>query len=334
MPEPVPGPEADDPPGGGIFTLEGRRAPGLYLVAWILSVGGLAVTFVLGPMASDPTWRPVLIFLGAIATTLGLAAGAGSQVLERAERDPERYRGPAPLLVFAVYFMALSALGIIVINGLGVDPDQPFGFFANVAIQTLGYVLVISLFVVRSGALSWPDMGWPTWHGRAPAAVARAIGSGVLIMLPATLVLLIVGTIVGLALGVEAPRQFPLSETPLDGAFVALSAGLLVPIGEEVFFRGFMLTAWMRDLGPRTALIRSSVFFGVLHLVPLISTDFSQGLREAAMVLAVLLPVGFVFGWIFIRFGLIASIAAHVSYNSLLLTLAFLASKIPEPAGV
>ena len=52
---PLSQPDPDGPPGGGIFSLEGRRAPGLYLIAWILTVGGLAVTFVLGPMASDPT---------------------------------------------------------------------------------------------------------------------------------------------------------------------------------------------------------------------------------------------------------------------------------------
>ena len=332
-PESGPPPDPDGPPGGGIFTLEGRRAPGLYLIAWILTVGGLAVTFVLGPMASDSRWGAILIFAGAVTVTVGLAAGAGSQVLERASRDPERYRGPAPLLVFATYFMALSALGLIVISLIGVDPDQPYGFFANAAIQTLGYILVVWLFAVRTGALSWPAMGWPTWLGGDPHDVLRAIGIGALAMLPFTLLMLIIGTIVGLLLGVEAPRQFPLSETPVDGAFIALSAGLIVPIGEEVFFRGFALSAWMRDLGPRAALIRSSLFFALLHLVPLFSADFSEGVRQAVMVIAVILPVGFIFGWLFIRFGLMASIAAHVTYNSLLLALALLASRLPEPGS-
>lgn len=330
-PEPV---VPDGAPGGGIFTLEGRRAPGLYLIAWILTVGGLAVTFVLGPMASDSRWGAILIFLGAVAVTMGLAAGAGSQVLDRAARDPERYRGPAPLLVFATYFMALSALGLIVINLIGVDPDQPYGFFVNAAIQTLGYGVVVWLFAVRTGALTWPVMGWPTWQGRGARRVARSIGYGSLAMLPFTAAMIVIGGIVGLLLGVEAPRQFPLSTTPLDGAFIALSAGLIVPVGEELFFRGFMLTAWMRDLGPRTALIRSSVFFAVLHLIPLLSADFSEGLRQAVMVMAVILPAGFVFGWLFIRFGLIAAISAHVTYNSLLLLISFLASKLPEPEGL
>ena len=52
------------------------------------------------------------------------------------------------------------------------------------------------------------------------------------------------------------------------------------------------------------------------------------------MVMAVILPMGFIFGWLFIRFGLIASISAHVTYNTLLLLLSFLASKLPEPAGL
>ena len=38
--------------------------------------------------------------------------------------------------------------------------------------------------------------------------------------------------------------------------------------------------------------------------------------------------------WLFQRYGLIAAISGHISYNSLLLALAFIASKIPEPAGL
>ena len=45
----------------------------------------------------------------------------------------------------------------------------------------------------------------------------------------------------------------------------------------------------------------------------------------------VILPVAFVLGWLFLRHGMAGAIAGHVTYNSLLLVLAFLASKIPDP---
>lgn len=332
--DPAPGlPAPGGPPAGGIFTLEGRRAPGLYLLAWVFTIGGLAVMLVLGPMASDGRFGVILIGAGALAVTLGLAAGAGSQVLERAERAADRYRGPAPLLVFATYFMAMSALGLVVITGLGVDPDHPGGFFVNAALQTIGYAAVVWLFAVRTGALSWAQMGWPTWHGRDWSTSLGGVVRGAVTMVPVTFAIVLLGGLAGLLLGVDAPRQFPLSETALDGFFIAASAAVIVPLGEEVFFRGFVLTAWLRDLGERAALIRTSIFFALLHLAPIFSSDFSTGLRQGILVVAVILPVAFVFGRIFLRHGLIAAIAAHITYNSLLLLLAFLASKLPEPGA-
>ena len=46
------------------------------------------------------------------------------------------------------------------------------------------------------------------------------------------------------------------------------------------------------------------------------------------------MPVGYVLGWLFARYGLVAAISGHISYNSCLLVLAFLASKLPDPAGL
>jgi membrane protease YdiL (CAAX protease family) len=327
-------PGGDGLPGGGIFTLQGRRAPGLYLVAWILTVGGLAVTFVLGPMASDAGWRPILILLGALAVTLGLAAGAGSQVLERADRDPERYRGPSPLLVFGVYFFALSSVGLVLLAVVGVDPERPLSFLGIGIAQGAGYLLVVWLFARRSGALTWPQMGWPTWNGPDLREVAGSVGLAVMVMLPVTIALLFVGGLAGLLLGTDAPQTLPLSETFADGVFVVLAAAIIVPISEELFFRGFAQTAWTRDLGPRTALLRATVFFAVVHVANVDAVTFGQGLAQAALTLVVILPVAYVLGWLFQQRGLAAAMSGHITYNSLLLMLAFLASKIPEPAGV
>jgi membrane protease YdiL (CAAX protease family) len=329
-PEPPP---ADGPPGGGIFSLEGRRAPGLYLLAWILSVGGLAVTFVLGPLASDSRAGVILVAAGALAVTLGLAAGAGAQVLERADRPPDRYRGPSPLLVFGSYFFAMSLIGLLLLNTLGVDPDRPFSFLGIGVVQAAGYALVVWLFAIRTGALSWPDMGWPSWRGTRLSHSLRGAGTAVAVMLPVTFGLLILGGIVGLLLGVDAPQVLPLSETPVDGFMVALAAVVIIPIGEELFFRGFALTAWLRDLGPRSALIRASLFFAFVHVANIAGVDFVTGLSQAVLQTVVLVPVAFVLGWLFLRHGLIAAIAGHMTYNGLLLMLAAVASRLPEPGS-
>lgn len=323
---------SEGPPGAGIFTLEGRRAPGLYLIAWILTVGGLAVTFVIGPMASSDTARQVLIGVGALAVTLGFAAGAGYQVLERQARDPERYRGPTPLLAFGAYFFAMSFIGLILLVVLGVDPDRPFSFLGIGVVQAAGYAFVVWLFAVRSGALSWRQMGWPTWRGSDLGQVASAVGFAVVVMVPVTAAIVLVGGIVGLLLGVDAPRVMPLSETVLDGLMVTLAAAFIIPIGEELFFRGFALTAWLRDMDERSALVRASLFFALVHILNIDTVTFREGFGQTVLTLVVILPVAFVLGWLFLRRGMAAAIAGHITYNSLLLSLAYVAGRIPEPA--
>jgi membrane protease YdiL (CAAX protease family) len=252
-------------------------------------------------------------------------------VLERSDRDRQRYRGPSPLIVFGVYFFAMSLVGLVLLTVLGVDPDQPLSFLGIGVIQAAGYLLAVWIFAVRTGTLSWRDMGWPTWRGQQARLVLRSLGTAVAVMLPVTFVAVIVGGIVGLLLGVDAPQVLPLSETALDGLMVTLAAALIIPVGEELFFRGFALTAWLRDLDERSALIRASLFFALVHIANIGGVDFAVGLSQAVLQMVVLLPVALVLGWLFLRHGLAAAIGGHVAYNSLLLMLAYLASRIPDP---
>lgn len=327
-----PPPPPEGPPGGGIFSLEGRRAPGLYLVSWILSATGLALSLLIGPMASAEAARVILVIAGGVLLTLGLAAGAGSQILERRARPAERYRGSSPVLVFFAYFFALALVGIALFSSGFIDPEAPLGFITIGLFQVLGYAVVVWLFVVRSGALSWSEMGWPTWLGRDPGATLRAIGIAIAVVLPATIGILVVTGVLATILDVEAPNVLPTPETSLEAFAVAAGAALVLPIGEELFFRGFALTAWMRDLGPRNAIIRSALFFALIHIVNITTADFAEGLSQAMLQTAAILPLGLLLGWLFVRHGMAAAIAGHVSYNSLLLFLLLLSTYLPESA--
>jgi membrane protease YdiL (CAAX protease family) len=144
---------------------------------------------------------------------------------------------------------------------------------------------------------------------------------------------LVLGTAVGLVFGVEAPRPFPSSGSVLEGLFVFLAAAVIVPLGEELFFRGFSLRAWQRDLGDRAALHRTSIFFALLHVANVTGTSFGEALGQVVLVLAVILPVGYALSWLCLRFGLVAAITGHMGYNSILLGLAYLASQLPQPVS-
>jgi membrane protease YdiL (CAAX protease family) len=318
---PPDGPSPPLPPGGGIFSLEGRAGPSLYLMAWILSVGGIALLLLIGPLASTELSQRLLMALGAALAALGLAFACGYQVLARRDRVAERYRGPSPLLVFGTFFFAVAAAGLLLIPSGAAEEVDPIAFLAIGAMQAMGFALVVWLFVVRSGALSWRQMGWPTWPGHS---VLGSIGASVVVILPTTLLLLIVGGLIGRILGVEAPTVLPTTDDRAGRLVVAAAAAVVIPIGEELFFRGFALTAWLRDLGPRAALVRSSLFFALIHIAN-INADFWTGARQAVLTVAIILPVGFVLGWLFLRRGMAAAIGGHIAYNGLLLVLVELA---------
>lgn len=321
----------EGPPGGRVFSLEGRRAPGLYLVGWVSSVGGIALLF-LAPLANSDLARAFLLLVGAVALTLGLSAAAGSQIVERRDRHPERYRGPSPLLVFGIVLAASTLLsGVLVGTGLLV-PQDPFGFLAGLLIVAAGYGLAVWLFVVKSGAMSPQDMGWPEEGRLRVRRGLRSIGVAIAVMLPVTLVMTMLGGLLGLLLGVEAPTVLPTPETSVEALAVAAGAALVAPVGEEIFFRGFALSAWLRDLGPRVAVVRSALFFALIHILNIQSETFGQGAAQALLQTAVILPLGLVLGWLFLRQGLLGAISGHVTYNSLLLFLLLLSSYLPEPA--
>lgn len=298
----------------------------------MLSIGGLVLFLLIGPMASSELARLALVTFGATMLTLGLATACGYQVVERRIRPPDRYRGPAPLLVFATYLMVFAVIGTVVVLGGMVDPGDAFGFVGIGSLQAIGYAVLVWLFVVRTDALSWREMGWPTWWGSSTREILRGIGTAVAVMLPTTFALVILGGILAAILGVEAPSVLPTPRDPLEALAIAVAAALVVPIGEELFFRGFVVTAWLRDLGPRSALVRSSIFFALVHIANISSDTFAEGAAQALLQTVVILPVGFVLGWLFLRRGMAGAIGGHVTYNALLLFLSALVAYLPESA--
>ena len=324
-------PPTGGPPGSGVFSLDSRPGAGLYLLAWLLSGGGIALAFI-----GFEAPQGLLILLGLATLALGLATGAGYQVLARRSRPAEAYRGPSPLLLFALVIVVVNLVGgivSVVSGGRGLDIDQPDVFLTGLLIQVAAYVGLVWLFVVRTGALSWSDLV----NGNRPPQHDRllALGTGIGVMAPVTIIALIVGGLAALLLDARPPQVVPIPDTAIDVAIDFMAAVVLAPLGEELFFRGYALTAWWRDLGARSALTRSAVFFALVHILNLQVDpgDFFLGLRGALVLLIVLLPIGFVLGGLFIRRGLVASVAAHMTYNGIIFGLLLLSTTLPTPPG-
>ncbi len=305
-------------PGAGTFTIEGRRAPALFVVGWLASLVGLG-TIVIALLSGGGGAAPILLVVGLVLLSVGLIAGTGSQGIERRARGVGAYLGPSPVLVF-VTSIPTSLLAVLVLgiplSILGMAVDGPPARLASVAVQALIYVGLIRLLVVDTGALSWAAM-----HIRRPdvAAIGELAG-GALWAVPA-----IVATIPIAAILLAIFPVTPISPLPPAGeatgfAFNLLAGAVVAPIGEEIMFRGFATTAWAADLGPRRALIRGALFFAVVHVITISGGSAGEAAALAIIGFASRIPVALMLGWLFLRRESIwASIGLHAAFNGILL---------------
>jgi membrane protease YdiL (CAAX protease family) len=318
-------------PGASIFSLEGRPAAGLYLVSWLLTGLGLAALIVAGLTGSQVA-SAVLSVAAILLLTGGLASGAGHQVLARRSRTAAAYRGPSPPLLFALV-VAGSLLVLVPLVAAGLPLDSGPGLLLQALVLGAGYLLSVYFLVVRTGALGWREMTrLPVPRIALGQPLAAAIGA-VVLMVPVNLGLTLTAGLLAAALDAVPASPLPAVRSTADFLAIALALVVVAPVAEEIFFRGFAVTAWARDLGPVRALVRSTLFFGLIHLID--PGAQAGSLREAvavAVVLAVIyLPLGGLFGWLYQRAGLLPAIAAHASFNATTLVLALLAGRLSSP---
>lgn len=334
MLEPTPSQQTVGPAGRATFSIEGRPAPGLYVLGWLLSGIGLGLFVVALQVSSSVA---AFLLLGAVLLlTPGLAFAAGYQIVARSSRPESVYRGPSPLILFALQLIVSTILSVVLIAVGLPDPTTSLIGFAGIATILLGsYLGVVWLFVVRSGALSWRDMRWPVGLpiGRVLSDAAYG-GLTTLLLWPVVTGL---AALLAVLLGTSTPDVVPAPSAPTDIVLTILAAAILVPIGEEIFFRGFALTAWLRDGGPRFALIRSTAFFALVHAlninVTLDAAGAVAGAKQALLTVVVIAPVGAVLGWLFLRRGLVASIAGHATFNLVSVIVLALSTYLPPPSS-
>ena len=322
------GPRIRRPP----FELEGRAAPGLYAAGWVLSTIGLAAAFV-GLAASQPVTTPLLFGLGMMLLALGLGSGAGSQALQRRADGVARYAGPMPVLVFAAAATAglgAQSLVILVVGPSGL-PDA-VALAVSSGTMAVAAVAAVAILVVGAGALRWREMGLLRLDAGRGSAVTD-LAWGVTLAVPTLFLAGAIAVVLVGLLGVMPEPVLPLSPDPAVLLVSLAVAGLVAPLWEELFFRGFATTAWTRAVGPRAAIVRGAVFFALIHVLTITGGDFGTAARVALIAFCARLPVGFVLGWVFLRRrSLLAPIALHATYNALPILL-YVATRSALPAA-
>ncbi len=317
-------------PGIGVFTIEGRAAPGLFVVGWLSTILGFAI-LVVGALAPSALF---VYFVGPLLLTVGLIAGCGNQAIERRARG-EAYAGPSPYLVFAAMIAAVYAVGfpfgfvLSLVLHPGSIPDYVVRFI-GVALQAIVFVAVVRLTVVGTGALTWPEMGWRRFDRKSLDDVVV----GLTFALPIVAITSVVGAVLVGLLG-TAPEA-PLPPTGiLVGSIVQLIAGAVIaPLAEETVFRGFAISAWRRAIDERGALIRASLLFALAHVINVSGDNLSQVGALIVVGFVTRLPVAFALGWLFVRRGSIwAPLGLHIGFNGVILVLAEIATRASTGGG-
>lgn len=302
------------------FTIEGRSAPALFVVGWLATILGLGLVLI-GVLSGGGVGWLALILAGLALLSIGLVSAAGSQGIERRARGIPGYAGPSPLLVFAAS-VPVSILAIVLI-GLpldlaGVPLTGPFGALLSVVVQAAVYVALIRLLVVDTGALDWRAMGLRPLDRLA----LRHMVGGALWAAPTIFVTIVVSFAILTVFPVTPESPLPVTGEAAGFAISLLAGSIVAPFGEELMFRAFSTTAWVRAVGTRQGVIRAALVFAAAHVLTTSGTSADSALGLAVWGFGTRLPIALALGWLFVRRGTIwASFGLHAAFNAVLLVI-------------
>ena len=350
-----------------VFSRAGRAAPRLYATGWILTVTGLAVlgALVAAAIAGIELSLPSFVGVAIVEATLlslaaGLTAAAAAQTLQRRADGWADYFGPSPFLLTAALILILSALPMrTVLSHLGIDIESSGGSLLGLLVYLVGYVTMVHLLVVRTGALSWHDVvrpaklalgrddlelgpGGPVSEedrlNATPAAVRvlKDVGWALLLLVPVILATVVLLAVLMSVLGLTERDIAPSSPVPtatsfLDRLYALIAVAVVAPIGEETFFRGFATNAWARSLKRHRAILQAGLFFAAIHVINVDLGDSGTALRVAVVAFGARIPVSIALAWLYVRRrSIVASGALHSAYNGTLVILSWIAaSSVP-----
>lgn len=332
-----PDPAADPPPRPGTLptgphptigpdTARMPSWPGrvLLILGAVMALGalGAGTMAVSGTLDADTATLAWIALAGAVVFAAGLVYAGIRQIRVRRYLAPERYRGPSVLVLVGLVLVIAAVLtapfaedAAALVLGEG---DLTFlGALVLLTSTQIGLLLVSWLFVFRPNALA----GLPALPGRDPGGAIRAgLGWGVVAWIGASLVSYAVYFVFE-ALGLDAePQAAEQALATIDPWLAVLAIVILAPIAEELFFRGVVFNAFLREGGRRWAFIGSSALFGAIHLS-----------------LVALIPIfllGLALAWVYDRTNnLLAPIAMHVVVNGASVIIALLVrfEVIPVP---
>ena len=314
-----------------------RRYRALQIVSILLIVGGLATTtlvvalnmeLLLGAESLDPTslGRAIGVLagvvLGGLAFVVGLVMNAVRAIIVRRALPPTRYRGPSIFILLLISTL-ISSIGVVGAAGdlLALESGGELtvgGSLLLLTITQIGLVVTAGLFVVAPGALRGVRL-LPERGG------ARSILLGLLLAVPAWLGATTLGLILTRLLELVGRQPEPgivdAAVARIDPTVLVLALVVVAPVAEELFFRGLVLNAWMREYGTRTGMIGSAAVFAVIHA----NLESIDSLIASVVTVVPIFGLGIALALIYRGTrSLAASMAMHAGFNAISVAIALL----------
>lgn len=164
--------------------------------------------------------------------------------------------------------MAVGTAGLtgalVLANGGQMPERLPVAYAVGiVAMQSVVMTIAVWLFGLQRRGLNWPDIGWVR---TTPQWIVAAVSLFVVLRFVAVALAALMAQLGFTSLQPQALAPEGFSWVGLIGMLVF--AGVLVPIAEELFFRG-VVYRWLRDKwGVAVGAVVSGLVFGVAHFEP------------------------------------------------------------------
>jgi membrane protease YdiL (CAAX protease family) len=219
-----------------------------------------------------------------------------------------------------VYILGFLIAGLATIPLIRfMEPDTDL---TNIVLSVVAALAILGVLVAW---LSMYHKGWVRIIGLpAKGEWGRQAGAGLvsgLVLFP--VITIVVGGIVSLILRaitgneVQPPEQVGEHLSAIGTAITVVYAFVIAPVGEELFFRGVLFRAIRDRHGFWAGAVGSAFAFGLIHFIP-------GNAADAALLMIAMFFTGLGLCYIYERRGtLVASIAAHVTFNVIGIVLIF-----------
>lgn len=177
----------------------------------------------------------------------------------------------ALLALVLVYLINITVSTVISL--LGISQSDLSNFALASIIQTAGIIAVVYYFAIYRHHGSKGTLGLAL--GKVGRYIVTGLGGGIAVLLMVIASSLVVQRIFSVPGELQPFAQLVVETSSLPQLLLLVFLGaILVPFGEELYFRGFLYPALRSRLGIPLAIIVSALVFGFLHfdllrLIPL-----------------------------------------------------------------